>query len=219
MLDVETTTAALLFRGTFRTPPRGPAFVDFAGLIEALDTALGTAWELGDERRIGALARRADVTQLFALRDEQIRSARESIERPNRPAKRHKPVSDLDVRKVEEDIVKPSRRALGGFPSAMPRLERIHMTSPVELLIVLPPAFVSGYGAVVAFIKIIDSIFTTPMRIKARIAELEAEKVRWERQRTEDELRLLRFAANEISHLPRLQALGLEIASEPRPDG
>jgi hypothetical protein len=69
-------------------------------------------------------------------------------------------------------------RHRGYDPRATPLVNAAIIKSPLELLIVLPPALVARYHAVVLALDLIERLFATPVRISAHRKRILVAKAR-----------------------------------------
>lgn len=188
------TTDALLLEAVFSTPPAGAAFTEISGLFAALDLSFGTAWLLGNASNLATLAKDDELTTAPKLDwDEEQRHAA----------------------LVDRRIMRRCRDSIEIFPPAMPQLTTIRLESPLELVTLLPPAFVTGLGALYTVMHFLERVFTAPVRVDAEIEHYRAQKTEWEALRSKNELEILELAAKRIAQESPPDAKSLELRSAP----
>jgi hypothetical protein len=119
-------------------------------------------------------------------------------------------IADADTIRLEAEFCGRYGERTGGetlvlrpFPPAPPLPEPVvralTMRSPLEIVAALPSAFVVASAAVAALGVLIERVLNLPLRIRVHRERLLAEKARYEAERSESEIRVI-----------RVQAVGLE---------
>jgi hypothetical protein len=210
-LDVATATEALLLSASFVTPPEAPAITEVSALFDVFDLTFAAAWRLGNDQIMSQVASNMDLKPLepkIFLADARGESETEVWLRTQ--------IFQENIHREAEfdrEVLRPLRSTIDELSPAMPRVTAIGMNSPIEFVTLVPSAFVTGLGALYTTMKLLELIFTAPFRVSSEIKRHQAERARWEAERTAEERRVLEQAAARISRQGPPAAIALELRS------
>jgi hypothetical protein len=177
-MSVQTLALRVVYSDRRTGDAKGASIGDVAGVLDQLRDISATSWLWAHSPELLLEPLRAGRWPLLVDRDI-----------------RRQPAGVVSAERAPEGsaYVGKSRAAVIRDSPILPRVTRLHLESPLEVLLNLPPAFVGGGGTLTALVFLLRRIWTTPLRISLDMERLRADRAEEEvrRRHAEKDIALL----------------------------